>query len=121
MMHVVPQLLLGKVSYSESVWYSCRAIKRLPGRVVSCIYIELRSFVHKHYMTTYTMLMDYQSLIVSHVNTSGHPGSEYPSCCESGTPVQSAHTTSMIHCGTDLAALLATAVTTLPNHGFTDT
>ena len=35
--------------------------------------------------------MDYQSLMVTHVNTSGHPGSVYPSCCESGTPVQSAH------------------------------
>ena len=29
-------------------------------------------------------------------------------------------TTSMTHCGTDLAASLATAVTTLPNHGFTE-
>jgi len=35
-------------------------------------------------------------------------------------PTISLPTTSMTHCGTDLAASLATAVTTLPNHGFTN-
>jgi len=29
------------------------------------------------------------------------------------------HITSMTHCGMDLVVSLATAVTTLPNHGFT--
>ena len=80
-----------------------------------------------------TMLMDYQSLMVTHVNTSGHllmdymiivqhqttvhvllpPGSEYPSPPFVGTVNQEAltlgiflPTTSMTHCGTDLVASL---------------
>ena len=95
-----------------------------------------------------TMLMDYQSLMVIHVNTSGHLPMDYLTAAaaiifhvllvlgivllpllvltiitvsqELLIPGENQPTTSMTHCGTDLTASLANAVTTLPNHGFTD-
>jgi len=67
-MHEVPQLLLGKVSYSESVCYSCRAIKRLPGRVVSCIYV----YIELALCTDIRGYVYYDGLSITHGNPRQH-------------------------------------------------